>query len=528
MSPILNFCHHFITSSKTTADDLLLPICSMASCIQAIPFELLQETFLKNTELDDIQHDRLTTARFCSQVCRSWRSILLQSPRVWGRLLDLDYLEKSKSAWKKELVSRIGDAPIWMEGRIRQSTYSVVVSVLEKKWQNVQILQLRGSLEQYPTADWSFLGRAAPNLERLFIHFPDPWDITPKYSSILFNNAAPKLRQFEFSAAFQLDASAPWFSNLHTLILSTEKTVTDILTMLKATPRLEHLHILRHCVITEEDARIFQIDLPCLKFLHLAWAECSEVVPFLESISPSPRCLLSLEKYAAVTTHGSTSVMRKMFRAILRWLVAYGGAGYLPKDITLNVIGGSSSGVNFLWIHGSNPGTELPRYVRTSLDVQFPYSNAYDTFMKPLIASSPFSSVLRLRLIVFTHKHNDCFLPFLRTFSSVTHFISDPKSIGALCNSSLDETQPHFFPHLRTVEVRPALKEARDWIAAASQLRTVCNFLEHRVAIGLPVSVLDIYNLTPYIHDHGLNEQVKDRIHKIEGLFVKWGPKHKA
>ncbi|KAF9552319.1 hypothetical protein CPC08DRAFT_714715 [Agrocybe pediades] len=89
-----------------------------ASFTLIIPPERLQDILLKNTEVGDPSHDRLRAARYSSQVCRSWRSLLLRSPIVWARLLDLNSLRKSKEKWTEEVVSRIGNAPIWIEGPV--------------------------------------------------------------------------------------------------------------------------------------------------------------------------------------------------------------------------------------------------------------------------------------------------------------------------------------------------------------------------------------------------------------------------
>ncbi|KAF4612772.1 hypothetical protein D9613_011890 [Agrocybe pediades] len=498
-------------------DDLL------RSPIQAIPPELLQYVFLKNTELN-IKHDRLKTARYSSQVCRSWRSLLLESPRVWSRLLDLDYLERSKDEWKEEVISRIGEAPIWIEGRIKPSTYPFMMSVLEKKWRNVEVLQLRGSLAEFPTADWSFLGREAPNLQRFFMHFAesasDRNSITSRqYSSVLFNNVAPRLRQFEFSSACPVEVSASWLSNLHSIIFSIGHTVSNIFSVLSNTPQLERLSFQPQSILAEDDmTKLPTINLPRLELLRLDYLQCSEALPFLEFINPSPRCLLSLEKHRSfgrIRHLDTPAEAKQLFRAALRWSKMY-GAGYLPKEITLHAIRGIEC-IIFVWVHSHQSTKERPHCITTSLEAQLPHNDIdSNSFWRPIIDSYSFSSVTRLHLTILAYKSH--MLHFLRMFSSVTDLESDAGSLDVLRKRSLDETLSHFFPQLHTLHFNPEC-------AAASQIEIICDFLEHRVAIGLPVSVLYIDNFTGFIPDSGLDEKVQNRIQQIDGLLVKWDQK---
>ncbi|KAF9552323.1 hypothetical protein CPC08DRAFT_714719 [Agrocybe pediades] len=497
-----------------------------ASFTLSIPPELLQEIFLKNTEVDDLSHDRLRTARYSSQVCQSWRSLLLRSPFVWARLLDLDSLGRSREKWSEEVVSRIGDAPIWMEGRVRPSLDSVLMFVLEKKWENVQALRLVGSFNHYPTNSWSFIGRKAPLLETLTIHFPDSLFPTSQLhslcSSLLFNNEAPRLRELEISTAFQVKPSAPWLSNLQVLILSTKQTVTSILSILHNTPRLERLHLLPKSILAAEEISTSPVQLPHLQFLHIGYTDYSEAVPFLELISPScTTCLLSMERaYWTFNVHGVPLIdpmAEKLHRAVLRWILTYSTGFGIPNDITLETY--SSELAIFLWIRGPKSEAERRHYLRTTINVDIPLGpNA--SFIQSLIdaSPSPFSSVKKLRLTSFIN-HRDELLQLLQTFSSVTELVLDPgwEKISALC-----PTQSQFFPQLRIVEVRPTREGPQYWTMAASRLPNICDFLEHRAAVGLPVSELDLRDVASYLQRDAY-ERLLDRLNKIDGLVVKWG-----
>ncbi|KAF8900439.1 hypothetical protein CPB84DRAFT_1747440 [Gymnopilus junonius] len=81
---------------------------------------ILWKIFLMNADLDDSPaHDHhaeppatgpplsrrpLTITLRTSQVCQSWRRLLLGSTSIWGRLIHLDDLDKKSSAWKYEVL----------------------------------------------------------------------------------------------------------------------------------------------------------------------------------------------------------------------------------------------------------------------------------------------------------------------------------------------------------------------------------------------------------------------------------------
>ncbi|KAF9554152.1 hypothetical protein CPC08DRAFT_197283 [Agrocybe pediades] len=123
--------------------------------VDALPPELLWKIFMINTEREDLDEwstgpwyvddpdGRLDTARSCSQVCRLWRTLLLQFSSVWGRLLHIADFEHVADAWREVIIERIGDALLWVTGKITNSTRPFIMPILEKKWTNVQILVVR-------------------------------------------------------------------------------------------------------------------------------------------------------------------------------------------------------------------------------------------------------------------------------------------------------------------------------------------------------------------------------------------------
>ena len=63
----------------------------------------------------------LDTTLAASQVCQSWRALLLQSPATWGRVLNLDRLLTFNKDGQKEILRRTGTAPLCIVGSVLES-----------------------------------------------------------------------------------------------------------------------------------------------------------------------------------------------------------------------------------------------------------------------------------------------------------------------------------------------------------------------------------------------------------------------
>ena len=64
--------------------------------------------------------EALITSRITSQVCHSWRELMLGSSPLWGKLVDFDIITRYKveALWADELIQRSGSAsPIWIKAK---------------------------------------------------------------------------------------------------------------------------------------------------------------------------------------------------------------------------------------------------------------------------------------------------------------------------------------------------------------------------------------------------------------------------
>ncbi|KAF9548713.1 hypothetical protein CPC08DRAFT_769207 [Agrocybe pediades] len=205
--------------------------------VQDLPPELMYNIFLQNTEHDHYSHNRLNTARYCSQVCQSWRSLLLSSPTIWGRLLKAEYFRNTTRGrvWAREVLSRAGDALLWVETLSANPADPdfIVQWILKEKWENVQFASL-----EFPNMDpeekWSFLGKESPNLESLRVVVYHR--LRPLAVPALFSNVAPRLRAFHLPGCFKFPNAPLCLSNLRILTLDTECADDNFHASINATP----------------------------------------------------------------------------------------------------------------------------------------------------------------------------------------------------------------------------------------------------------------------------------------------------
>ena len=95
-------------------------------------------------EPPDISQSPLTTTRHASQVCRVWRDILLQSPLIWARCIDLDVLDQRLDNWRELVLERTGDSMLSVTAVSAHrrmipgsSIETFLVNLLDKHWARI-------------------------------------------------------------------------------------------------------------------------------------------------------------------------------------------------------------------------------------------------------------------------------------------------------------------------------------------------------------------------------------------------------
>ncbi|KDR72015.1 hypothetical protein GALMADRAFT_159109 [Galerina marginata CBS 339.88] len=248
----------------------------------------------------------LKGTRLASQVCRDWRDAILETPSLWGRLIDLDQLVSSTDDWKAEVLRRSGDASLWIRrtGIIFETrpTYTEPIqefffSVLNKHWDRIEQLVVSMDVGGLNGELWSAIYRPSPHLRvfSLDLHAfaMDPTS-TPS-SKTLFSGYAPVLHTFD-GAVIQFELQAPWFSSLRSIQLGARLTFSEILHAFNLMPRLESIQIDQAKPINlhaMEMSHLPRLHLQNLHQIRLS-SNLTTCAAFLEYITPAHGCSINI------------------------------------------------------------------------------------------------------------------------------------------------------------------------------------------------------------------------------------------
>ncbi|KAF4612743.1 hypothetical protein D9613_011876 [Agrocybe pediades] len=494
----------FLPSSTQSPMDLtsLLKDEESPCTVQSLPPEVLLQIFLKNTELGDSSHHRLNTARYTSQVCRLWRVNLLGNGSVWGRLLELDYYRRSGDEWKNEVLSRSRDALLWITGSLSRLTAPWLYSVLDKKWQNVQILDIQVLTTNvtwrlyYQGKLWPLLCRDAPSLETIYLRRVMGQVPSEPCSAALFNGVAPRLRDFEIPLIFHPIENRLWLSTLHGLTLFAHHTIPTIISVLRSTPLLRRLKL--HGNMKENSSRVEYTDPSIAQLRHLEWLEligCPAYLMLVLELIPLPTRRPTLRKLSVATCHHLScsdpppQVIERMQWSFMKWIQAY-VEDFPPKCISLEerMVHGPDSSLDIISIESHWNGTEgLTLTMSLAL-------------IPALVASSLFSTVQELRMQPGSSP--TLLAPLYKAFHSVTELSVDGIRIKELFDLV---DQFSLFPHLRILRWNQLM---------VTYFPRMLDFLERRAAAGSPLSVLYL----PPKEVHRLSDLHKSRLDRIPGL----------
>ncbi|KAF4612750.1 hypothetical protein D9613_011853 [Agrocybe pediades] len=480
--------------------------------VDVLPPELLLEIFLNNTEPTNNWEDkRLTTARYTSQVCQKWRSLILPSTRIWGRLLSMHSIEDATEDWVEELRSRVGGAKLWITGSIQKtSSRSYLISLLKEKWENVQIFHVRifqpGTLEEL----WPILQSKAPTLEVLRVEII--YHSNAPNSRPLFDDMAPRLRDFHTFAIFS--PVAPWLYNLQSIVFGSQHAIMFILSALKSMPLLRTLEVFTSdtfdhsgTVMHGGDVGATSVYLPRLTRLCIYQRHFQEVSSLLNHIE-SPGCDLYVRGMRGLST-GSAIDIQRTYAAMVKWVSAFIDI-HRPKVIEVGTC--TYSMRPFISIMVS---PEL-HYQNPSSDLILPLSSRGFSALRELAACPGLSSIQRLNL-TSGPKFWDELLPFYRALSGVTEIAvdADLHNMQVFQHDGIPHGQIPDFPLLRTLRIC-ALQDF------SVSVGSIFDFLEYRAGVGFPVLLLEF---SEYCSD-GFTEDQKEYIrqHQVDGLVIKMPP----
>ncbi|KAF4612738.1 hypothetical protein D9613_011873 [Agrocybe pediades] len=466
-----------------------------------LPPELWLEIFMKNTEL----HYRLKTARHCSQVCQLCRTILLSSSSTWGRLLVLHEFVWTADEWKELILRRVGNSLLWIHGPISYSTWHFLQTIVDSKWENVQIFDECHTAQAPPLSPETsaYLEKPAPNLEVFALKYAGHIYPAPRKPFIqnMFGNLAPRLRSFEISSSiFDVNSTLPWIPNLHTIHFHEEYYRDDIFTVLNAMPRVEFIHITLRAWSDEPLTPDFTPHLPRLRGLEVIGGDLPDALPFLELIKASDQ-MGFLVVDIPDRTPNVQNLSSRYHHALVPFILSY-MKRCAPRFLTLETD-------DRLRIFDHPPSTSGPYFETGSLDVHLFLDSNGHSALADLVASGSFSSVEQL-LIDVGDKH-EALIPLYEALTSVTELEASYLGIPAL-HADREQKQSVLFPKLRILRISFDGRAPRD----TSYLSQVFDYVEYRARVGLPLSCLDLSDCSPLEPSDGNRE----RLDKLTGLTV--------
>lgn len=118
----------------------------------------------------------LHVARYCSQVCQSWRQTMVGSSQVWADLIDLDQIKhQDNDHWMDLVMQRTGRALLSVVGHrgvgSHRASQRFFTFLLTEEWPRVGEFNVNVSLSKFPTTLWhSFWKTSSPHLEEFKWH----------------------------------------------------------------------------------------------------------------------------------------------------------------------------------------------------------------------------------------------------------------------------------------------------------------------------------------------------------------------
>lgn len=218
--------------------------------VHRLGHDMLLEVFANNADMF-LDPTALATTFVTAQVCNSWRTLMLETPSLWGHLIDVDYLCQIRASvdWFIKIVQRSGSSDLWIKAvDNRASTEQLdryLFSLLAASWQRVQRLMVvidASTLDPYSSPRWSWLYTPAQNLRVFDVDFTEK---APKPSPSLpplFANEAPVLRQFR-ARYWPFNLRAPWIRDLRSLYIGNPFTLHQAMAAISKAEDLEMLQI---------------------------------------------------------------------------------------------------------------------------------------------------------------------------------------------------------------------------------------------------------------------------------------------
>ncbi|KJA17398.1 hypothetical protein HYPSUDRAFT_46483 [Hypholoma sublateritium FD-334 SS-4] len=406
----------------------------------------------------------LRTTRAASQVCQHWRNLMLATPSLWAKLIDLWHTSARDYEWMNELVRRSGTAPLWIRvehgdtDRPADTSKPILqyfFDLADANWHRIQKLAIH--LHDEPrlhATRWKTLHIPAPELHTFAVLYEWTWRAEgPDEDPIttFFAGHAPKLRRFGLSS-YIIHDRAPWLRHLHTMHFDSAYSVDVVLAVLSSTQRLQKIkiHDFNNNDHTSTPLRI--ASLPHLKRLEYE-GEAQLFATLLNHLEIPPDCALCMPVSYMPQSNPEhyMAVINTFTRYVSRYL-----RSRTPKVICLEYM---SDLFIFLKAGAAFPH-DLP------LNISFPLrhrdtSNPVATILNEL-EKQELSNVTELRFYA-TGPLDSSFGTFFSSLTSLETIWTDLEALGYLAalqnNIVPTKLQLSLFPSLKLVKLTEFLHQ---------------------------------------------------------------------
>ncbi|PPQ74646.1 hypothetical protein CVT26_005692 [Gymnopilus dilepis] len=459
------------------------------------------------------EESALQTTLICSRVCTRWRALLLSTPSIWAHVLDVGQFARISSAGQAEILSRTGNAPLWVSANIVGGGNAgdlLTFSLIRDHWNRIEHLKL--FISHLDGRDlWPALAQPAPILRTFELSTGQKGLMDTNNSEMpLFSDHAPALQSFA-GECLPLNLSAPWLRGIRQLSLGFRLSMFDILTCLRSTSQLEILTISTVSTNTNRPTHLPTVTLPKLVKLHFQSVDLQDCMTLLRGINIPDSCsIVCFADRSGISSRSDIDILSKVLREAIpefsfhlrRFIQAHSsemsvGTIYLDKS---TFIFGCDTDIK-------NSRLEpTPAFILALMDQYQVFSTIQDSqsLLPTLFSSCNFDMITTLVLDVSS------ILPLSQTqimtwfrfyftcFPSVQRLHVDEGTLQvALALSQAPTDGSVVFPSMETLTViRFDDKWARSDEAQTDLARPVVQFLRHRKAINLPVETL-IYQASP-------------------------------
>ncbi|KJA24798.1 hypothetical protein HYPSUDRAFT_38459 [Hypholoma sublateritium FD-334 SS-4] len=452
---------------------------------------------------------------FTAQVCSQWRSLMFDTPSLWGKLIDMDEIYCARTLdWGHDLIRRSGAAPLWIKAdslQILRQRYKPPVaeksetfarffsSVLAGNWSRIQKLVIHADLSILGLTR-SMLCVPAPQLERFEAPLKDetaPVELQDKdtVNTPLFAWNAPMLRRF-YAWGHVVDHHAPWLRHLHFINLDKTYSVLDALTVLAATYDLQDLEI--------RDITIGDIStpFPSVTLLHLNSLQyCGRMLQcasLLHHLHIPLGCSLAIQ-IPRLPHHLRMTEKTEHFVSLVNEFASH-SARFLDAHI-FNILVLKYNGNHSIDIYLRGETTTT---TKCSFDLTVPLVHDFSSYQLTTLLNKltqlDLTRITTLYLYTSDPFEEPCFASFFSCLASLDTIYAESRTLEhltALENSMAAENEPRIIFPLLKVVVLQVTGFAYSIIYPAEQVRVAAKYISARARNGYSIEVLDISKYAP-------------------------------